>query len=106
MSFGKNPHVVKAEAAEQKALCARDDMAREQAWREAAHRWERAAEREKDDKRRNFYTQNAEAARRSADAPPMEAQASEPAPVSATTVAATAEPADASSPKPRFVVLN
>ena len=51
MSFGKNPHVAKAELAEQKARDARDDIAREQAWLEAARRWDRAAERETDAKR-------------------------------------------------------
>jgi len=45
MSFGKNPHVARAEQAEQKAVEARDDIAREQAWLEAARRWDRAAER-------------------------------------------------------------
>jgi hypothetical protein len=68
MSFGRNPHVAKAEAAEQKALGARDDIAREQAWRDAARQWERAAERETDDKRRTLYADKAEAAREQADA--------------------------------------
>lgn len=70
MSFGKNPHVAKAEAAEQKALDARDEIAREQAWLEAAHRWDRAAERETDDKRRQLYTDKAEQARGQATQPP------------------------------------
>jgi hypothetical protein len=70
MSFGRNPHVAKAEAAEQKALAARDESAREQAWREAGRQWERAAEREKDDKRWQLYTDKAEAARSSADEAP------------------------------------
>jgi len=69
MSFGRNPHVAKAEAAEQKALDARDDVAYEQAWREAGRQWERAAEREKDPKRRAQYTARCEAARTTADAP-------------------------------------
>ena len=66
MSFGKNPHVAKAEAAEQKAREARDAMAREQAWLEAARRWERAAERETDAKRRQLYVDKCEQAREQA----------------------------------------
>jgi hypothetical protein len=67
MSFGKNPHVAKATAAEQKARAASDENARASAWREAARQWERAAEREQMDKRIAEYTRNAEAARREAD---------------------------------------
>lgn len=67
MSFGKNPHVAKATAAEQKAQAASDDAARALAWREAARHWERAAEREQVDKRRAEYTRNADAARAQAD---------------------------------------
>lgn len=69
MSFGKNPHVAKAETAEQKAREARDDIAREQAWREAARRWERAAERETDGKRRQLYLDRGEQARARAAQP-------------------------------------
>src|SRR5450432_335483 len=69
MSFGRNPHVAKAEAAEQKARCARDAVACEQAWREAARQWERAADRETDGKRQQEYTAKATAARASADDP-------------------------------------
>ena len=69
MSFGRNPHVTKAEIAEQKALAARDATAREMAWRDAAHQWDRAAAREKDDKRRQLYADNADAARANADSP-------------------------------------
>jgi hypothetical protein len=69
MSFGRNPHVAKAEAAEQKARSATDDAAYELAWREAARMWERAAEREKDEKRRKQYVDRAESARASADEP-------------------------------------
>jgi hypothetical protein len=69
MGFGRNPHVAKAEAAEQKALAARDDSARELAWREAARQWDRAAERETDDKRRQQYSDRADTARTTADAP-------------------------------------
>lgn len=67
MSFGRNPRVAKAEAAEQKASTARDSTARELAWREAARQWDRAADRETDDKRRALYTEKAEAARAQAD---------------------------------------
>jgi hypothetical protein len=69
MSFGRNPHVAKAEAAEQKALSARDAAAAAQAWREAGRLWERAADRETDAKRRLAYTANAERARATADEP-------------------------------------
>jgi hypothetical protein len=69
MSFGRNPHVAKAEAAEQKALDAKDAKAYEHAWREAGRLWERAAEREPDAKRRQQYAAHAERARASADRP-------------------------------------
>ncbi len=69
MGFGRNPHVAKAEAAEQKARSARDQAACEQAWREAARQWERAAERETDERRRVDYAGKAEAARAIADDP-------------------------------------
>jgi hypothetical protein len=67
MSFGRNPHVAKAEGAEQKAQSAKDTTASEQAWREAGRLWERAADRETDAKRRQLYTTNAERARAHAD---------------------------------------
>jgi hypothetical protein len=69
MSFGRNPHVAKAEAEEQKARSARDSAACELAWREAARQWDRAIDRETDDKRRQQYTERAEAARANADDP-------------------------------------
>ena len=72
MSFGRNPHVAKAETAEQKARAARDDTARKQALREAAHQWERAADRETDDKRRQLYAERAELARASVDGTPAQ----------------------------------
>ena len=59
MAFGRNPHVVKAQAAELKASEAPDDLARTQAYRDAAHQWERAAEREKPGKQRDLYQGNA-----------------------------------------------
>jgi hypothetical protein len=67
MSFGRNPHVAKAEAEEQKALSARDNSACQLAWREAARQWDRATDRETDDKRRQAYTERAETARANAD---------------------------------------
>lgn len=67
MSFGRNPHVAKAEAAEQKADVADDDCMRERAWREAAHLWDRAADRETDARRRGEYAARAELARTKAD---------------------------------------
>jgi hypothetical protein len=70
MSFGRNPHVAKAEAAEQKADVATDDRQRERAWREAAHLWDRAADRETEARRRTDYAARAEAARAKADSPP------------------------------------
>jgi len=70
MSFGRNPHVAKAEAAEQKAGAATDDHSRARAWREAAHLWGRAAEREPDARRGTQYTARAEEARAKADAAP------------------------------------
>jgi len=72
VSFGRNPHVAKAEAAEQKAGNAGDAHSRERAWREAAHLWDRAAERETDARRGAEHTAQAEAARAKADAPPDE----------------------------------
>lgn len=67
MSFGKNPHVPKAQAAEQKALDATDDHSRALAYREAGHLWDRAAERESPGKRRSEYERNAARARALAD---------------------------------------
>ena len=69
MSFGKNPHVPKAQAAELKAADALDVPARVLAYREAAHQWERAAARENPGKKRTEYEQNAERNRQQADAP-------------------------------------
>lgn len=69
MSFGRNMHVAKAEAAELKAQSARDASSSERAWREAGRLWERAAAREADPKRKQQYERNAERARASADQP-------------------------------------
>jgi hypothetical protein len=73
MSFGRNPYVAKAEAAELKAQSATDDVAYEQAWRDAARQWDRAADREADAKRRALYGEKAETARTNADSPRPEA---------------------------------
>jgi hypothetical protein len=67
MAMGRNPHVVKAQAAEQKAREARDTASRERAWREAAHLWERAAQREAEGKRHDAYLASAQEARDAAD---------------------------------------
>ena len=69
MGFGKNPHVAKAEAAEQKARAASDSAACAMAWRDAARQWDRAAERETDASKRDAYTRSAESARDRADHP-------------------------------------
>ena len=68
MSIGRNPHVPKAQACEQKAADASDTSARVNAHREAARLWERAAEREKPGKHRDEYQKNAERNRELADA--------------------------------------
>jgi len=70
MSFGKNPHVAKAQAAEQKAADAADAPARAMAFREAAHQWDRAAAREQPGKRRSEYEQHAERNRQLAEGEP------------------------------------
>jgi hypothetical protein len=68
MGFGRNPHVPKAQAAEQKAADASDTSARVGAYREAARAWERAAEREQPGPRRVEYERNATRNRELADA--------------------------------------
>ena len=79
MSFGRNPHVAKAEAAEQKGADAVDAIARERAYREAAHQWDRAAEREKPGKQRAAYEASAARHRELADgASPVEDDAPPP----------------------------
>jgi len=79
MSFGKNPHLAKAQAAEQKAADAGDASTRARAYRDAAHCWDRAAEREPPGKRRVEYEQNAERNRELAESDDAgsEAEASE-----------------------------
>jgi len=78
MSFGRNVHVAKAEAAEQKAHTAKDATAYEHAWREAGRLWERAADRETDARRKQQYAANAERARASADTPQVADEAGAP----------------------------
>jgi hypothetical protein len=63
MAFGRNPHVPKAQAAEQKARDATDHDARVRALRDAAHQWDRAAQREQPGKRRLEYEGSATRAR-------------------------------------------
>ncbi len=67
MSFGRNPYVPKAQAAEQKASDAPDDGARIRAYRDAAHQWDRAAERESPGKHRTEYEAHAARNRSLAD---------------------------------------
>ena len=67
MAFGRNPHLPKAQAAEQKANDAPDDASRARALREAAHLWDRAAEREPPGKLRSEYERNAARNRELAD---------------------------------------
>ena len=59
MSFGRNPYVAKALAAEQKAEADDDSRAAARHYLEAAHLWDRAAAREKPGKQRSQYEQNA-----------------------------------------------
>ena len=59
MSIGKNPYVPKAQQAEQKAATAPDDATKMRAYRDAAHEWSRAADRERPGKQRDQLEQNA-----------------------------------------------
>ncbi len=77
MGFGKNPYVAKAQAAEQKAADAEDESTRARAYRDAAHQWDRAAEREKPGKFRAEYEENATKNRELADGGATEAQDAE-----------------------------
>jgi len=79
MSFGRNPHVAKAEAAELKATDATDDASRKRVLYEAAHAWDRAAEREKPGKYRDSYVANAERLRAEADGEAVGEEAPPPA---------------------------
>lgn len=82
MSFGKNPYLAKAQAAELKANDAPDPAAQARAYREAAHEWERAAGREPPGKRRDEYQQNAARNRGLADGDAPEGDA-DAAPIAA-----------------------
>jgi hypothetical protein len=72
MSFGRNPHVARALAAQQRAEEASDEPTRERAHREAAHEWDRAAAREKPGKQRDSYGENAARSRALADGEPVD----------------------------------
>lgn len=80
MGFGRNPHVPKAQAAEQKAADASDDGARARAHREAAHQWDRASEREPPGKQRAEYERNAVRNRKLADGEPVDDEDAAPPP--------------------------
>jgi hypothetical protein len=67
VSFGRNPYVIRAQAAEQKAANAPDEASRVRACREAAHQWDRAAERERPGRQRAEYEANATKNRSLAD---------------------------------------
>jgi hypothetical protein len=75
MSFGRNPYLPKAQAAEQKAADASDAATRARAYRDAAHQWDRAAEREQPGKKRTEYEQNAARNRELADSDGAESEA-------------------------------
>jgi hypothetical protein len=79
MSFGKNPHPPKAQAAEQKAADALDQRARVLAYREAAHQWDRAASRENPGKKRTEYEQHAARNRDLAESDESAVEAAAPA---------------------------
>ncbi len=59
VSFGRNPHVAKAQAAEQRAQAAGDEHTASRAYLDAARLWDRAAEREKPGRQRTEYEENA-----------------------------------------------
>ena len=69
MGFGRNPYVPKAEMAEQKAADASDEATRARHYHQAAHEWDRAAEREKPGKARSEYEANAKRTRELAENP-------------------------------------
>ncbi len=62
--------MARAKVAEQKAELAGDELARAQAYRDAAHQWDRASEREKSGKMRAAYEANAARNRELAEAGP------------------------------------
>ncbi|MDP3275252.1 MAG: hypothetical protein Q8Q09_08670 [Deltaproteobacteria bacterium] len=67
MGFNQNPHVAKATVAELSAQNATDEATRCRSWLEAAHLWERAADREKNEKRASEYRVHAERAHNEAE---------------------------------------
>jgi hypothetical protein len=69
MGFGRNPYVPKAEMAEQKAVEASDEPTRARHYHQAAHEWERAAQREKPGKARSEYEAHATRTRELAENP-------------------------------------
>lgn len=69
MGFGRNPYVLKAQAAELKAQAVSDELARARHYHEAAHEWDRAASREKPGKARSEYEAHAIRTRELADTP-------------------------------------
>lgn len=75
MSFGRNPYPAKAELAEHKAAEAHDEAARQRFLLDAAHQWDRAAEREKPGKYRTMYEENAQRNRAMLEEPPPDAAA-------------------------------
>jgi hypothetical protein len=100
MGFGRNPYVTKAEVAEQKAAAAPDDASRVRALREAAHEWDRAAEREKPGKRREECERNAARNRAEADGEgALEAIESDPSDEVATERALDAPVSPRSQPR-------
>ena len=78
MSFGRNPYPAKAEMAEHKAAEAHDEVARRRFYLDAAHQWDRAAEREKPGKYRTKYEENAERNRSMVDGAPGDEPESAP----------------------------
>jgi hypothetical protein len=67
MALGRNPYIPKAQEAEEKAQSAEDPHTRARAWRDAARLWERAADKERSEKRARAFRERAEQARREAD---------------------------------------
>lgn len=78
MSFGRNPHVVKAQEVELKAESAGDSASEVRLWLEAAHLWERAVTKEQPGKRRVQYEEAARVARERSEAPSSAVAESKP----------------------------
>lgn len=101
MSFGRNPHVAKAQAEEQKAQDATDDRTWSRGYLEAARQWDRAAEKEKPGKQRTQYEDNATRARELAE---RGRDVGDAAPVSTETEDAAEVPSTLRSQIPGFPV--